>query len=295
MNRWFIQKTGTVLLSTVAGMGVFSSGAVFGQAPKLQPSQPVISARLATGIQTPVTGASPPITTSNLNPPPPQIVPRTANPAVNPVVMPPAPQSVSEQTTLQTHSTVDAVQEADSNFELPLFVPSISRDNSVKKPILLTPAMTNTDTEPILESQEIPQPNRMVKKESAPSDVGVPEALLEIARLEVEPQPGLEGCCPVSLLEDRKLIKGESELASTWEGVTYQFSSPQAKTQFDAHPAKYAPVQAGHDVTAITDAERRVAGSLKHAAWYQQKLYLFQDQTALRTFSANPVKYAQKN
>jgi len=104
---------------------------------------------------------------------------------------------------------------------------------------------------------------------------------------------GLDGFCPVALRDGRKLAKGSSAHTSVWEGVRYEFVSAQAKAQFDASPETYAPVQAGCDVIGLAEAGQKQTGSLDHACWYRQRLFLFQSAAAKRAFSSNPEKHAQ--
>lgn len=55
----------------------------------------------------------------------------------------------------------------------------------------------------------------------------------------------LEGYCPVAYFAVDRAVRGRPEYASTHEGVTYHFVSPEAKRAFDAAPAKYVPAYGG--------------------------------------------------
>jgi YHS domain-containing protein len=55
----------------------------------------------------------------------------------------------------------------------------------------------------------------------------------------------LEGYCPVAYFAVNKPVRGKSEHASTYNGVTYHFVSADAKRTFDAEPRKYIPAFGG--------------------------------------------------
>ena len=55
----------------------------------------------------------------------------------------------------------------------------------------------------------------------------------------------LEGYCPVAYFEANKPLLGKPAHQSTYNGVTYQFVSAEAKELFDAKPERYIPAFGG--------------------------------------------------
>lgn len=104
----------------------------------------------------------------------------------------------------------------------------------------------------------------------------------------------MDGCCPVTLREERKLVKGRSDLVCLWERTSYRFTSTEAQQKFEQNPSQYAPAESGFDITLRTDTNQEVPGSLKHAVWYQKELYLFQSEATQNRFTSNPEKYINK-
>ncbi len=104
-------------------------------------------------------------------------------------------------------------------------------------------------------------------------------------------QAGLKGFCPVALRDRRDLVDTNPEIASTYEGRLYQFSSAEAKAAFDAEPEKYAPAMGGVDVIVQTNSHQTVDGTLDHAVWFHDKLYLFSSAETLEAFVLSPAEY----
>lgn len=98
----------------------------------------------------------------------------------------------------------------------------------------------------------------------------------------------LSEVCLVSLLEDKQLVRGSSEFTETYESETYVFATATAATRFRDHPRRYRPVAGGHDLVGLKSGELVELGSLQHAAWYRQRLYLFTTGEHLQTFASSP-------
>jgi len=103
---------------------------------------------------------------------------------------------------------------------------------------------------------------------------------------------GLKGFCLVVLRDRRDLVDADPEITSTYENKTYDFSSVEAKADFDADPAKYAPIHNGHDVIVLTEGNVELEGTLENAVWFKDRLYLFSSAATLETFVGDPAKYA---
>lgn len=131
-----------------------------------------------------------------------------------------------------------------------------------------------------------------IEEPQAKSDDPVADKLKKIAeRTELQ---GLKGFCPVQLRDERELRDARPQFSADFEGVTYNFSSAAALKKFQAKPYLYAPASSGEDVVLTAAEKERVEGSLDHAVWYRDRLYLFQKPESLKSFVASPAKYAEK-
>ena len=104
---------------------------------------------------------------------------------------------------------------------------------------------------------------------------------------------GLKGFCPVALRDNRDLVDTKAEFMSTHEGRLYQFSSVEAKETFDAEPEKYVPAMNGVDVIIQANSHQSVDGTLDHAVWFRDRLYLFSSSESLEAFVLNPTEYSR--
>jgi|GEM_PF-1074260 len=103
---------------------------------------------------------------------------------------------------------------------------------------------------------------------------------------------GLEGYCPVCVIEARKWERGRPEFQSTYDGVTYYFPNAAIKGKFDATPAKYVPALGGDCTVCLAKAGKRVPGNIRHAALENNRLFLFPGEGEKRVFEKNPQVYA---
>lgn len=102
----------------------------------------------------------------------------------------------------------------------------------------------------------------------------------------------LDGYCPVSILQMKKWVKGNPAHKSVYDGKTYLFANEQGKRMFDADPAKYVPALGGDCVVALVKMGKRAPGNLRHAAFHDNRLFLFSSQDAQKMFLAQPAAYA---
>ncbi|HID22190.1 MAG TPA: YHS domain-containing protein [Planctomycetaceae bacterium] len=104
----------------------------------------------------------------------------------------------------------------------------------------------------------------------------------------------MKGFCPVVLRDSRELVDVNKQFASVYHSKTYYFSSKAAKAKFDRNPERYAPAADGHDVVLLKKTGERHEGSLEHAVWYRDRLYLFTSKVTMETFMTSASKYAMK-
>ena len=129
---------------------------------------------------------------------------------------------------------------------------------------------------------------------SAQSAVGPPtSASAERVQLPPGSPPlGLDGYCPVNLLEHRAWKKGDTHWGAVHSGRTYLFGGPEEQKKFLASPNAYSPVIAGDDPVRALDEQQQVAGKREYGVYYQNRVYLFADPTSRDRFSQNPTRYA---
>lgn len=103
---------------------------------------------------------------------------------------------------------------------------------------------------------------------------------------------GLQGYCPVCVIEAKQWMKGTAQISANHDGKTYLFPSEEQKQMFLANPSKYTPILGGDCVVALIEMGKRVPGSVQFAALHEGHLYLFANEKAKGMFQANKEKYA---
>jgi YHS domain-containing protein/thioredoxin-related protein len=102
----------------------------------------------------------------------------------------------------------------------------------------------------------------------------------------------VSGYCAVSLVDERKLVKGRSENSIAHEGNTYRFSSPAAGERFREQPARYVPWGGGSCPVTQLEHARRQPGDPRWGVLYAGRLFLCASEEDRRRFIANPSRYA---
>lgn len=137
----------------------------------------------------------------------------------------------------------------------------------------------------------VPEISEPAAAKPAPKRQSAAEKMKRIAeRAELK---GLKGFCPVQLRDERELRDARPQFSAEHDGVVYNFSSAAARQKFLAEPTKYAPASGGQDVV-LASGSNKAEGSLDHAVWYRDRLYLFDSPTSMKSFKASPSKYAGK-
>jgi hypothetical protein len=108
----------------------------------------------------------------------------------------------------------------------------------------------------------------------------------------VVPQPpagvptlGLDGYCPVTLLEKQKWVQGDRRWGVNHRGRIYLFAGPDEQRRFWSDPDRYSPVASGNDVVLAVEQGRPVPGSRKYGAFFENRVYLFSSEASLAKFS----------
>ena len=105
------------------------------------------------------------------------------------------------------------------------------------------------------------------------------------------PPLGLEGYCPVSLVEKRRWVLGTHPWGVIHEGRTYMCAGPEEQKKFLANPERYAPVLSGQDVVLATERGQQVPGRREYGVFYRGRVYLFAEPATLDAFRKNPRRY----
>jgi len=105
---------------------------------------------------------------------------------------------------------------------------------------------------------------------------------------------GLEGFCPVSLVDKGTWVEGRAQWGVRHRGRTYLFAGAEQQRAFLADPDRYAPALSGDDPVLACDSGRQVAGQRRYGVTYQSRTYLFSSPETRATFAANPQRYTTR-
>lgn len=100
--------------------------------------------------------------------------------------------------------------------------------------------------------------------------------------------------CPVGSLNSQRLVSGSREHESSYRGFQLQFSSSEARKQFQADPSKFWPVGDGHCVVSYFDHGKAKLGSVYHSLIHADRIWLFASQEHLERFARQPARYIDK-
>jgi len=106
------------------------------------------------------------------------------------------------------------------------------------------------------------------------------------------PPLGLDGYCPVQLMERERWVRGNPKWGVRHEGRTYLFAGPEEQSRFYADPDRYAPVLCGDDVVIMIEQGQRIPGRREYGGWFQNRVYLFSSEATFQKFFSDPHRYA---
>jgi protein disulfide-isomerase len=107
-----------------------------------------------------------------------------------------------------------------------------------------------------------------------------------------DPALGLDGYCPVSLLQKNSWIRGDARFGVIHRGHVYLFAGPEEKEKFFSDPDEYSPVLAGIDPVRLAETGEAVMGQRAHGVVYRKRVYLFSSESHLQQFWQEPERYA---
>lgn len=137
-----------------------------------------------------------------------------------------------------------------------------------------------------------PLPQRPGREATAGRAAARPEARPDSSPTTGTPTPGLNGYCPVELVENEKWLSGDRRWTVVHRGRTYILSGPGQQQRFRANPERYAPVFSGADPVLAVDRNRSVPGKTEFCVVYDGRLYMFSSASSLAHFRQNPKRYA---
>ena len=105
------------------------------------------------------------------------------------------------------------------------------------------------------------------------------------------PNLGLDGYCPVALVEEETWKKGDVRFGARHRGKTYLFADAEAQKAFFADPDRYAPMLSGLDVVRLVDRREYVGGKRATGFVFRDRVYLFADQASVDAFLKRPDYY----
>lgn len=96
-----------------------------------------------------------------------------------------------------------------------------------------------------------------------------------ISQYNLENKVGIQGYDPVGYFNQGKAVKGKKEISTSYQGVTYNFSSAENKNAFLKNPSKYEPQYGGWCAYAMGSAGKKVEINPETFKISDGKLYLF--------------------
>ena len=105
---------------------------------------------------------------------------------------------------------------------------------------------------------------------------------------------GLEGYCPVTLVDKGTWVEGRAQWGVRHRGRTYLFAGDQAQKVFLSDPDRYAPALSGDDPVLAIDSGKAVPGQRRYGVTYQSRMYLFSSPESRSTFATNPQRFTAR-
>lgn len=96
-----------------------------------------------------------------------------------------------------------------------------------------------------------------------------------IAHFNIENKIAIQGYDPVAYFKQNKAVKGKKELAASYQGIVYNFSSAANKEAFSNNPTAYEPQYGGWCAYAMGATGEKVEIDPQTFKIIDGKLYLF--------------------
>jgi protein disulfide-isomerase len=125
-----------------------------------------------------------------------------------------------------------------------------------------------------------------------PATSATPPAGMQLVPASKAPPVALDGCCPVTLIEQQQWKKADAQFGAIHRGRTYLFTSADEQKRFLADPDRYSAVLSGYDAVRYATSGQLVDGKREFGMMYRGQIYLFADENARKQFSSAPHVYS---
>lgn len=118
-----------------------------------------------------------------------------------------------------------------------------------------------------------------------------------LSQYNLENKIAIQGYDPVAYFKQSKAIKGKKEIATTFQGVVYYFSSQTNKDAFTKNPASYEPQFGGWCAYALGSSGDKVEINPETFKILDGKLYLFYNayfNNTLKSWNKDEVNLKKK-
>lgn len=95
----------------------------------------------------------------------------------------------------------------------------------------------------------------------------------------------LSGYDAVAYQDEGAAVRGETTIATDWNGATWRFATPAHLAQFRADPARYAPAYDGHCAYAVSEG-RKSGGMPELWLVAGKRLYLLCSKSAFEKWTS---------
>lgn len=174
--------------------------------------------------------------------------------------------------------------------------PVASQQVSTQDPPQLSKQDPQPDSRQDLPKKSELDPNQdsqqVALQDAAPVQAKDPKPKVDLSKYNL----GLEGYCSVTLMEQQKWVKGDSQWGCMHRGRLYLFKSREYRDQFQMSPDMYSPLLGGADPVEFHIAGKLVDGKRKHGVFYGEEdgptvIVLFSTPENRDKFEASPAEY----
>lgn len=210
-------------------------------------------------------------------------------------------------TVAEDQSQADDLDEANFGSMLPLAPPAELDDlptlelppvdaeelHPEQSPALFRTAVASRTTPSSQAFRQVSQPKETQPKETQSNELSERDKQRAMIAAR-EGLTGFKGFCPVELRDNRELRDADNGIRATFGLQEYNFSSERARRMFEANPTRYAPAAGGSDVVLLVNAGEEQPGSLDHAVWFRDRIYMFRSAETMALFVSDPTRYADQ-